>query len=254
MLILYNSVFRFLLQMKRSLISLQRLSFKGTKPKGSERTAPIKLIDCSCRAEISSMDNNAGGVEETLTVSVRQHRLQLLRAWLLHFVGSLDYYIMECVLESAHINLDRKLAEAVHLGQIIEAHHSYISTIYSQCLQQQSAAFLRDALTEVLAVSLEVASAWTKGITSQRLCQLEESYVRYHQYVASVLGTDAAHSMLPFGNAHPFALINSFASLALICPFLCSCMDSRDVGCRIDPQLSNHRQEMSAEQNRYPEY
>lgn len=68
-----------------------------------------------------------------------------------------------------------------------------------QCLQQPSAAFLRDAIGEVLAVSLQVAAAWNGDISPQRLCQLEESYVRHHQYVASVLATDAAHSMLPSG-------------------------------------------------------
>lgn len=52
----------------------------------------------------------------------------------------------------------------------------------------------------MLSISIEVASAWMKGIESERLSELEENYVRRHQYVAAVLATNAAHSMLPHGN------------------------------------------------------
>jgi hypothetical protein len=78
-----------------------------------------------------------------------RHRLQLLRAWLLYFVSSVDNYIMECVLESSHIRLDMQLESAVHLGQIIDSHHDYVCSIHKQCLQQPSGAFLRDAINEV---------------------------------------------------------------------------------------------------------
>lgn len=175
------------------------------------------------------MKEDASNLHEKLSTCARHHRLQLLRAWLLHFIGSLDYYIMECVLESAHVRLDSQLEQAKHLGQIIGAHNEYIDAIHSQCLQESSAAFLRDAIIEVmsltfvivdhfhiikekqmlpwfcwnqvLTVSLDVSTAWTGGISSQRLCHLEETYVRHHQYVASVLATDAAHSMLPHGKS-----------------------------------------------------
>ena len=95
---------------------------------------------------MSSMGCRQG---EPLSVQVRQHRLQLLRAWLIHFVSSLDYYIMECVLESGHSRLDKALQEASHFGQVIQSHDEYIRSVYSQCLQQPSAAYLRDAINEV---------------------------------------------------------------------------------------------------------
>lgn len=161
-----------------------------------------------------------------LSVRVRQHRLQLLRAWLIHFVSSLDYYIMECILESAHLRLDKALQEACHFGQVIQCHDMYIQSVYSQCLQQPSAAYLRDAINEVncvvvddfpsqvlrnnnrwsfciifkiLNISSSVVKAWKNGIDSVELIDLEESYARHHLYVASVLATDAAHSTLPHG-------------------------------------------------------
>lgn len=86
---------------------------------------------------------------EVLSANSRRHRLQLLRAWLLHFVSSVDNYIMECVLESSHIRLDMQLENAVHLGEIIDSHEEYICSIHKQCLQQSSGAFLRDAINEV---------------------------------------------------------------------------------------------------------
>ena len=110
---------------------------------------------------------------EILSPAVRQHRLQLLRAWfcifyysylivnvfvekvvlwfnrLLHFISSLDYYIMECVLETSHARLDSDLKNAMHLGEIAASHQKYITSVYSQCMQQPSAAFLRDTINEV---------------------------------------------------------------------------------------------------------
>lgn len=86
---------------------------------------------------------------EVLSTVALRHRLQLLRAWLLHFVSSVDNYIMECVLESSHNMFDSKLEKAVHLGQIIDIHKEYVSSVHKQCLQQPSGAFLRDAINEV---------------------------------------------------------------------------------------------------------
>lgn len=86
---------------------------------------------------------------ETITLGVRERRLQLLRAWLIHFISSLDYYIMECVLESAHIRLDNALLKTCHFGEIIQHHNEFINSVHSQCLQEPSAAYLRDAINEV---------------------------------------------------------------------------------------------------------
>lgn len=89
--------------------------------------------------------------KEMLSSAALRHRLQLLRAWLLYFVSSVDNYIMECVLESSHIRMDKQLEDAVHLGQIIDIHHDYVCSIHKQCLQEPSGAFLRDAIDEVFA-------------------------------------------------------------------------------------------------------
>lgn len=66
------------------------------------------------------------------TVPVCRHRLQLLRAWLLHFVGNLDHYVMECVLERAHLALDKRLDEASDLGGMIDAHSDYMAAVHGQ--------------------------------------------------------------------------------------------------------------------------
>ena len=56
---------------------------------------------------------------------------------------------MECVLENAHARLDSALKNANHLGEIADFHQKYINSMYSQCMQQPSAAFLQDAINEV---------------------------------------------------------------------------------------------------------
>ncbi|XP_059353189.1 gamma-tubulin complex component 5-like [Daphnia carinata] len=186
---LYNSVLRFLMQIKQGMFSLQHLSFKD--------------LNCMDVANVSHQR------QQELSSATRRHRLQLLRAWLLHFVSSVDNYIMECVLESSHIRLDMQLENAAHLGQIIDSHHEYVTSIHKQCLQQPSGAFLRDAINEVLSISREVVIAWKNGLELEKLNQLEENYVRHHQFVAAVLGSDSAHSMLPHVETLAAALIHS---------------------------------------------
>ena len=56
---------------------------------------------------------------------------------------------MECVLETSHARLDSDLKNAMHLGDIAASHQKYITSVYSQCMQQPSAAFLRDTINEV---------------------------------------------------------------------------------------------------------
>lgn len=77
------------------------------------------------------------------------HRLLLLRAWLLYFVSSVDNYLMECVLECSHTALDEQMDKATNLGEIIDSHKKYVDAIHKQCLQQPSGTFLRDAINEV---------------------------------------------------------------------------------------------------------
>ena len=152
-LIFYNSVLCFLMKIKQAMFSLQRLSFKG-------KFNLKYFVSCffftslrSLYSELSKMEietNDLLRQKEILSSTARRHRLQLLRAWLLYFVSSVDNYIMECVLESSHIRMDKQLEDAVHLGQIIDIHHDYVCSIHKQCLQEPSGAFLRDAIDEVL--------------------------------------------------------------------------------------------------------
>lgn len=59
---------------------------------------------------------------------------------------------------------------------------------------------IRQFLQQVLSIAREVVIAWKNGLELEKLNKLEENYVRHHQFVAAVLGTDSVHSMLPHGN------------------------------------------------------
>ena len=52
---------------------------------------------------------------------------------------------------------------------------------------------------QILDISLYVSDMWTNDIDSEKLVALEQKFVHHHQYIASLLRTDAAHSMLPQG-------------------------------------------------------
>lgn len=95
-------------------------------------------------------DNSHSIQNKISSANSLRRRLQLLRAWLLHFVTCVDNYLMECVLESSHLQFDSQLKNVSHLGEVIESHQNYICSVHKQCLQEPSGSFLRDAIDEVL--------------------------------------------------------------------------------------------------------
>lgn len=186
-----------------------------------------------CKTEILGCDtelcNGQSGKRGDHSADEVGQRLQRLRIWLLHFITNLNAFVMECILEAAHMSFDESLESVRHLGQIAESHMRYIRAIHHRCLQKPSAAFLRDAINEVgrknlplsiiggdetlngsirvrlqvLSIALQVVKAWKTGITLQDVTKLEQSYARHHQYVADVLETEMAHEMLPNGMTAP---------------------------------------------------
>ena len=84
-----------------------------------------------------------------------------------------------------------------------------------------------------------VVSAWNTGISTKQLINLEEKYVQHHQFVAAVLNTDAAHSMLPHGKLIFISIqFTSFTFKNVMKNNNYLNLNSGNPGCCFDSQLS----------------
>ncbi|KAG8226414.1 hypothetical protein J437_LFUL012510, partial [Ladona fulva] len=100
----YNTVFQFLLKVRWALWSLQQLRFSDLT---GSKTALVPK------------DREASQESDIMTLGAKIHRMQLLRAWLLHFVGSIHAYLMGRVLHGLGIKLEADLEAASDLDTII---------------------------------------------------------------------------------------------------------------------------------------
>ncbi|XP_037089797.1 gamma-tubulin complex component 5-like [Pollicipes pollicipes] len=171
----YNEMFRFILQLKFTLRGLQALNFKDL-------------------AEASEEDWPGGpgrdGGEPAPAAAPRRLRLQLLRAWLLHFVSNIHSYIMMRVLHSTWLELEERLEKASDIDTIVQVHGRYVSVLHRRCLLAGSAErTLHAAVLSGLQLGQRLQRAWSAvgRLTEAELCQLEADYVRSHRFVTGLL-------------------------------------------------------------------
>lgn len=84
------------------------------------------------------------------------HRIQLLRAELLHFVGTLHDYIMTRVLMPAWKTLEERLDSAAGVDDIRRAHDEYVHFVGVRCLLQGKAKLLMQSVLQLLELSVEL--------------------------------------------------------------------------------------------------
>jgi hypothetical protein len=70
--------------------------------------------------------------DSSLAAGPKQHRLQLLRSWLLYFVTVVHGYFMSRVLATTELELRDQLMRAKDLDKLIEVHQNYINRIYDR--------------------------------------------------------------------------------------------------------------------------
>lgn len=231
-LVKYNRVFGFLLKIKHALWALHEIDLKSLN-------SVIDLAHSHLgRRRPPHQEPGfaaAGGRGVTKELRAKLSRVTLLRAWLLHLVGSVHSHVMTRVLHSTNFEMyegQRVLrvrgenGEAPDLGSIIEAHNRYIDTVHDRCFLGQSADVLRGAILKMLNTCrtlhlhcsqfvaewdrivadpeiledyfCDLAQPSSSGgicpkpqalqlISEKLLDNLEQNYVRSHQFLAATL-------------------------------------------------------------------
>lgn len=182
-LIKYNEVFRFLMQIKWAIWTLETLRFPLMFKRRSAY-APLTLIDLTFR------------------------RLALVRNWIIYSIQCVHSHIMSFVIESMGRQLVRKMERAKCLREIIELHDSYIKTVHNLCFRKRNDKNIRTGIDQLLNLTEILASEWnnlaaldtiadvTDGDdvdveeTVSQIDAIENTYINCHCFLAEALSKE----------------------------------------------------------------
>jgi len=197
----YNAVFQFLAGVKRSLWALQAIR-------------PTRLAELEEEQDLATSSLALPSQDTSLPLAGKQHRLQLLRSWLLYFTTTVHGYFMSRVVHSTELELRAGLGEARDLDMILAVHQEYLDRIHDRCFLHPSAGMLREAVVMVLGLGVELHQATTSSlpIHTRTLLAWEERYVRCHTFLASTLQAMTSRRKLPHLEGLTVALLHSCPS------------------------------------------
>jgi len=197
---IYNKVFIFLAGVKRSLWALQ-----------SVRLSTLAHLEENMEGLADLSSTSQSFADNSLPLGVKQHRLQLLRSWLLYFTTTMHGYFMSRVVHSTELELKEQLQTATDLDMILATHQTYLQRIYDRCFLHPSASMLREAVVMVLGIGLELQQAASSDlpIHTRTLTAWEEKYARCHKFLATTLQAMTAKRKLPHLDGLAIALLHS---------------------------------------------
>ncbi|XP_011298263.1 gamma-tubulin complex component 5 [Fopius arisanus] len=167
----YNCIFRFALKLKWALWSLNNLRFSDLEGQNS--------------ANMNDMLHH-----------FHTRRLESLRFWLLHAIGSIHAYLCGQVLQSLGLILEQELTLADSLDAIIEAHNDYLEKVYEHCLQTPQFSDIMVTINNLLGMCVHVRDRWQRGakqLIAAELDLMESSFTKYHTYLALALHNAVQH-------------------------------------------------------------
>uniref|UniRef100_A0A1A9WVA5 Gamma-tubulin complex component n=1 Tax=Glossina brevipalpis TaxID=37001 RepID=A0A1A9WVA5_9MUSC len=189
----YNKVFRFLLQVKWGLTTLERLSFPRSR-KCPTPYANLTMIDLVIR------------------------RLEQLRFWMIYALQSVHFHLMTHVLQSMGDQLDKKINQCQNLQDMKMVHKSYLSTVCEHCFLVDNLNGIKFGVEQLLNLtcilnlewlhctgyieskyplsidhhdsSYDESSIHDDYIENNQMDAIELTYIRCHQYLANKLNNE----------------------------------------------------------------
>lgn len=177
----YNEIFRFLLQVKWAIWTLETLRF----PPAFKKRPPyqsLTLIDLIFK------------------------RLALVRNWIIYSVQCVHSHLMTYVIQSMGQQLVKRMEKTECLRGIIELHDSYIDTIHQHCFRKTSDMALKTGFEQLLSLVVILRDEWNNldnvnsygdfidgenefdiSGTVQQVDIIEATYIQCHCNIAELL-------------------------------------------------------------------
>ncbi|XP_076247277.1 gamma-tubulin complex component 5 isoform X2 [Calliopsis andreniformis] len=161
----YNEIFRFQLKLKWALWTLNNLRF--------------------CDLEGSKLMRKRNKLEQ-----FHIRRIESLRFCLLHAISSIHTYLSGQVLQNLSLMLDKSLMQADSLDAIILVHDEYLQKVHEHCLLSAEYEDLMVTINNLIEMCSHIRARWNYKklmFASEELDVLENSYNKYHTYLALTL-------------------------------------------------------------------
>ncbi|XP_014215101.1 gamma-tubulin complex component 5 [Copidosoma floridanum] len=167
----YNKIFKFELKLKWALWTLHTLRF-------------------------STLEGSVDATTPDATQRFHIKRLETLRFWLLHAIGSIHAYLSGQVLLGLGAEFEKALSQADNLEAIITIHSEYLDNVHEHCLLTGKFDDLTLTIHKLLEMCEEVHKRWkpeSLAFIGKVMDQLENDYVKYHTYLALGLHNAVQH-------------------------------------------------------------
>ncbi|KYN21845.1 Gamma-tubulin complex component 5 [Trachymyrmex cornetzi] len=167
----YNEIFRFQLKLKWALWTLNNLRFYDLE------------------------DSRSSCIKDRLE-QFQIRRLESLRFWLLHAIGSIHTYLSGQVLQSLGFILEKVLTQADSLDTIISVHNEYLSKVHEHCLLTEEFKDLMITINNMIEMCIHIQDRWSRKkllLAATELDVMEHSYIKYHTYLALALHNAVQH-------------------------------------------------------------
>ncbi|XP_026670394.1 gamma-tubulin complex component 5 isoform X2 [Ceratina calcarata] len=161
----YNEIFRFQLKLKWALWTLNNLRFSDL--------------------EGSRLANKRNKLEQ-----FHIRRIESLRFCLLHAITSIHTYLSGQVLQNLSLILQKSLMQADSLDAIVSVHNEYLKKVHEHCLLTPEYEDLMATINNLIEMCNHVRARWNYKklmFVSDELSVLENSYNKYHTYLALAL-------------------------------------------------------------------
>lgn len=123
-------------------------------------------------------------------------RLECLRFWLLHAIGSIHTYLSGQVLQSLGFILEKILIQADSLDTIISVHNEYLNKVHEHCLLTEEFEDLMTTINNMIEMCIHIRDRWSRKkllLAATELDVMEHSYIKYHTYLALALHNAVQH-------------------------------------------------------------
>ncbi|CAL1675989.1 unnamed protein product [Lasius platythorax] len=167
----YNEIFRFQLKLKWALWALNNLRF--------------------CDLE----DSRSPCIRDRLE-QFHIRRLESLKFWLLHAIGSIHTYLSGQVLQSLGLILEKVLVQTDSLDTIISVHNEYLNKVHEHCLLTEEFEDLMTTINNMIEMCIHIRDRWSRKkllLAAAELDVMEQSYIKYHTYLALALHNAVQH-------------------------------------------------------------
>ncbi|XP_024941437.1 gamma-tubulin complex component 5 isoform X2 [Cephus cinctus] len=170
---MYNELFQFQLKLKWALWTLENLKFSDLE--GSKLTNIINKVD-----------------------NFYAKRLQCLRFWLIHAIGSVHSYVTGQVLQGLGFVLEKTLNEVNDLDTIIAVHNKYLQKMRVHCFLTLEFRDLMVTINNLFYMCVHVQNKWKSDASAtftnlKELDLMESAYVNYHTHFALALHNAVQH-------------------------------------------------------------